>query len=78
MSISYTTWVFQASVEMKIEEIAGQSTVYMPKTRTNEGLITCHIVAGVDSIGGQDQVEGASQCLWCCLVDIPCLQLTEH
>lgn len=36
-------------------------------------LLTCHVVAGVDGVGGQDEVERALQFLACRFVDVPSL-----
>ena len=38
-----------------------------------ESKLTSHVVAGVDSIGGQDEVERAAQGLWGSFVHVPCL-----
>ncbi len=39
-----------------------------------EGKLTGHVVTGVDSVGGQHEVEGPSQGLGGSLVHIPCLR----
>jgi hypothetical protein len=40
--------------------------------------ITCHVVTGVNSIGSQNEIEGASQRIRSWLVHIPCLHQQSY
>lgn len=49
--------------------------LYLKDAEMQESALTLHVVAGVDGIGGQDQIKGTSNVLWRWLVDIPGLEV---